>query len=108
MIEPVLVVRDLRKAFGAQTVLDGIDLRVEAGSVFALLGPNGAGKTTLISILSTLVDPDGGTATGSRATPPRGRADARANCWRASTWPARRASASPPTPVGCAAGSTWR
>ena len=36
---------------------------MEAGSVFALLGPNGAGKTTLISILSTLVDPDSGTAT---------------------------------------------
>lgn len=53
----------LRKSFGSQAVLDGLDLAVEAGSVFALLGPNGAGKTTLISILSTLVAPDGGTAT---------------------------------------------
>jgi len=63
MTTAAIEIRGLRKAFGGQTVLDGIDLRVEAGSVFALLGPNGAGKTTLISILSTLVDPDGGTAT---------------------------------------------
>ena len=39
---------------------DGINLNVQAGSVFALLGPNGAGKTTLIHILSTLVTPDAG------------------------------------------------
>ncbi|MEV8286818.1 ATP-binding cassette domain-containing protein [Streptomyces niveus] len=44
-------------------VLDGIDLSVERGTVFALLGPNGAGKTTAVRILATLVDADGGTAT---------------------------------------------
>jgi daunorubicin resistance ABC transporter ATP-binding subunit len=55
-------VRGLRKSFGRTAVLDGLDLTVERGTIFALLGPNGAGKTTLISILSTLVDPDGGTA----------------------------------------------
>jgi daunorubicin resistance ABC transporter ATP-binding subunit len=55
-------VRGLRKSFGRTAVLDGLDLSVERGTVFALLGPNGAGKTTLISILSTLVAPDGGTA----------------------------------------------
>lgn len=53
-------IRQLRKSFGHQTVLDGINLNVPAGSVFALLGPNGAGKTTLINILSTLVTPDAG------------------------------------------------
>ena len=53
----------LRKAYGKQTVLDGIDLDVAAGTVFALLGPNGAGKTTTVHILSTLVAPDGGTVT---------------------------------------------
>ncbi len=50
----------LRKSYGDKTVLDGIDLHVPAGSVFALLGPNGAGKTTAVKILSTLVRPDGG------------------------------------------------
>ncbi len=55
-------VRGLRKSFGASSVLNGIDLAVEAGSIFALLGPNGAGKTTLINILSTLVKADAGTA----------------------------------------------
>src|SRR4051794_28812027 len=55
-------VRGLRKAYGTQTVLDGIDLDVPSGSVFALLGPNGAGKTTAIHILSTLISADAGEA----------------------------------------------
>nr|WP_031043181.1 daunorubicin resistance protein DrrA family ABC transporter ATP-binding protein [Streptomyces sp. NRRL F-5650] len=52
----------LRKSYGDKTVLDGVDLRIPAGSVFALLGPNGAGKTTAVKILSTLVSADGGQA----------------------------------------------
>ncbi len=52
----------LRKSYGTHPVLDGIDLRVARGSVFALLGPNGAGKTTTVRILATLVAPDGGQA----------------------------------------------
>ena len=47
--------RGLRKSFGKQVVLDGIDLDVAEGTVFALLGPNGAGKTTTVHILSTLI-----------------------------------------------------
>ncbi|MEU0947373.1 ATP-binding cassette domain-containing protein [Streptomyces canus] len=52
----------LRKSYGDKTVLDGIDLQVPAGTIFALLGPNGAGKTTAVKILSTLVTADGGQA----------------------------------------------
>ena len=52
----------LTKSFGGQVVLDGIDLGIQRGGVFALLGPNGAGKTTMIHILSTLLRPDSGTA----------------------------------------------
>jgi ABC-2 type transport system ATP-binding protein len=53
----------LRKKFGDHVVLDGVDLDVPEGTVFALLGPNGAGKTTAVRILSTLITADGGTAT---------------------------------------------
>jgi len=53
-------VAGLRKSFGDKVVLDGIDLRVAQGTVFALLGPNGAGKTTMVQILSTLIGADGG------------------------------------------------
>jgi ABC-2 type transport system ATP-binding protein len=53
-------VSGLRKAYGEKVVLDGIDLDVATGTIFALLGPNGAGKTTTIKILSTLIAADGG------------------------------------------------
>ena len=52
----------LRKSFGDKIVLDGIDLTVPEGTIFALLGPNGAGKTTMVQILSTLIAADGGEA----------------------------------------------
>jgi ABC-2 type transport system ATP-binding protein len=51
---------DLRKRFGDVAALDGIDLSVPAGMVYALLGPNGAGKTTLIRAIVGLVRTDGG------------------------------------------------
>ncbi|GAA4571682.1 daunorubicin resistance protein DrrA family ABC transporter ATP-binding protein [Micromonospora coerulea] len=57
---PAVSVAGLRKTFGAKVVLDGIDLTVTEGTVFALLGPNGAGKTTMVRILATLLPPDGG------------------------------------------------
>ena len=53
----------LRKRYDERTVLDGVDLHVPEGTVFALLGPNGAGKTTIVHILSTLVAPDAGSVT---------------------------------------------
>jgi ABC-2 type transport system ATP-binding protein len=55
-----IVATGLRKAFGDKVVLDGIDLEVAEGTVFALLGPNGAGKTTMVQILSTLIGADAG------------------------------------------------
>ncbi|NIH87735.1 ATP-binding cassette domain-containing protein [Amycolatopsis granulosa] len=59
---PAIEVAGLRKAFGDKVVLDGIDLRIPAGSTFALLGPNGAGKTTMVQILSTYLRADSGSA----------------------------------------------
>jgi ABC-2 type transport system ATP-binding protein len=50
----------LRKSYGKQVVLDGIDLEVPEGTVYALLGPNGAGKTTTVHILATLIAADSG------------------------------------------------
>jgi ABC-2 type transport system ATP-binding protein len=55
-----IAVTGLRKSFGDNVVLDGIDLTVPEGTIFALLGPNGAGKTTAVQILSTLLPADGG------------------------------------------------
>ena len=56
-----VVVTGLRKSYGDHLVLDGIDLNVAEGTVFALLGPNGSGKTTTVRILSTLLPADAGT-----------------------------------------------
>jgi ABC-2 type transport system ATP-binding protein len=52
----------LTKSYGEHAVLEGVDLRVPPGTVFALLGSNGAGKTTVVKILCTLLKADGGTA----------------------------------------------
>src|SRR5690349_4166894 len=62
MSNSAIAASGLRKAYGDKTVLDGIDLDVRAGTVFALLGPNGAGKTTAVNVLTTLLKADGGTA----------------------------------------------
>ncbi|MGW6943386.1 ATP-binding cassette domain-containing protein, partial [Streptomyces xanthophaeus] len=53
MTDVAIAATSLRKSYGDKLVLDGIDLHIPAGTVFALLGPNGAGKTTAVQILST-------------------------------------------------------
>ena len=62
--QPAIVVTGVRKSFGETAVLDGVDLTVTEGTIFALLGPNGAGKTTMVRILSTLIPADSGDAFG--------------------------------------------
>ncbi|WP_113700025.1 ATP-binding cassette domain-containing protein [Nonomuraea lactucae] len=57
---PAIAATGLRKSFGDQVVLDGLDLNVRQGTVFSLLGANGAGKTTTVKILSTLISADAG------------------------------------------------
>ncbi|MHA6481722.1 ATP-binding cassette domain-containing protein [Paenibacillus sp. strain BS8-2] len=52
----------LVKTFGAHRAVDGVDLKVPAGSIYGVLGPNGAGKTTTIRMLATLMRPDAGVA----------------------------------------------
>ncbi|HEY6935034.1 MAG TPA: ATP-binding cassette domain-containing protein [Marmoricola sp.] len=52
----------LTKSYGDHAVLRGVDLNVAPGTIVALLGSNGAGKTTVVKILSTLLEPDGGSA----------------------------------------------
>jgi ABC-2 type transport system ATP-binding protein len=58
----MIVTQGLRKSFRGTQVLDGIDIEVRRGEIFALLGPNGAGKTTTVNILTTLLKPDAGSA----------------------------------------------
>ncbi|HEX2945201.1 MAG TPA: ATP-binding cassette domain-containing protein [Clostridia bacterium] len=62
MTGTAIQVKGLQKSFKQLHVLKGVDLVVERGSIFALLGSNGAGKTTVVKILTTLLKPDGGTA----------------------------------------------
>jgi ABC-2 type transport system ATP-binding protein len=54
--------RALSRRFGEKRAVDGIDLEVRRGEIFAVLGPNGAGKTTLVRMLATLLRPTGGSA----------------------------------------------
>jgi len=59
---PAIEADGLVKVFGSTRAVDGVDLSINAGSVYGFLGPNGAGKTTTIRMLATLLRPDGGRA----------------------------------------------
>src|SRR5215471_1499510 len=61
MSEAAILVRDLRKSYGAKAAVDGVDLEVPRGSFFGFLGPNGAGKSTTIRMLTGLIPADSGT-----------------------------------------------
>ncbi len=63
MPDAIIRTEQLTKSFGEVHALKGVDLEVAEGTVFGLLGPNGAGKTTGVRILTTLLLPDGGSAT---------------------------------------------
>ena len=56
----VISVAGLRKSYGSNTAVDGLNLEIEQGEIFALLGPNGAGKTTTVEILEGFRDRDSG------------------------------------------------
>ncbi len=62
-METAIKVKGLRKRYKDMEVLKSVDLEVKRGQIFALLGSNGAGKTTMVKMLTTLLKPDGGTAT---------------------------------------------
>lgn len=61
-IEPVIEVRDLTKRYGKVTAVDSISFQVFRGEIFGLVGLNGAGKTTTVLMLSSLLNPDSGSA----------------------------------------------
>jgi len=62
MSEPVIEAENLSRLYGSLAALDGLNLRIGAGSLVALLGPNGAGKTTLLRLLAGLLEPTAGMA----------------------------------------------
>lgn len=73
--KPILEIRGLNKAFGDNRVLDGVDLRVQAGTVTTVIGKSGTGKSVLLKSIVGLVAPDGGEIwfSGQQTFPRAGR-----------------------------------
>ncbi len=65
----VIVVDDVRKAYGTLTAVDGVDFTVQTGEIFGILGPNGAGKTTILEIVEGLRAADSGSVSLLGASP---------------------------------------
>jgi len=63
MAMKVITAHDISKKYGKTAALSGVSFDVEAGELFGLIGPDGAGKTTMFRVLTTLLLPDGGSAT---------------------------------------------
>src|SRR5918997_1826528 len=61
-MDATIEVQGLQKSYGKVRALEGIDLSATSGTILGLLGPNGAGKTTAVRILTTLLQPDAGSA----------------------------------------------
>src|SRR4051794_17923929 len=62
MADEAIIVEGLEKSYGTVKALCGVDFTARTGSVLGLLGPNGAGKTTAVRVLTTLLEPDAGSA----------------------------------------------
>ena len=58
--DPLIVLKEIRKAFGSSLVLDGIDLTIHRGEAVAIIGPSGTGKSTILRIIAGLLAPDSG------------------------------------------------
>ena len=71
----MIELRNVSKRFGSKRAVDGLDLSVRAGELFAFLGPNGAGKTTTIKMICGLLTPTGGSVSigGYEASSPEAR-----------------------------------
>src|SRR5262249_57614250 len=86
-------VRGLRKSYGETIAVDGVDLDIFHGEVFAILGPNGAGKTTTVEILEGYRRRDSGEVSVLGTDPSEGGRE-----WRAGGRPPRPRDAAPPAP----------
>ena len=62
-MEAAVIVKDLTKVYGETTAVDAVSFSVSQGEIFGLIGPDGAGKTSIFRVLTTLLLPDGGSAT---------------------------------------------
>lgn len=71
--DAVVEVRGLKKAYGSKRAVDGVDLTIRRGEIFAILGPNGAGKTTTVEMIAGLRSPDAGSVRVLGADPERDR-----------------------------------